>query len=111
VTSLWPYRRRVWYGTSQRRVVSAILRKLVRAPDCEVRAHEASCFGLIAKPDFFAEKPMLYYAVVFFVVALVAALLGFTGIAAGAAGIAKILFFLFLIIAATTLAVGLARRT
>jgi uncharacterized membrane protein YtjA (UPF0391 family) len=54
---------------------------------------------------------MLHYAVVFFVIALIAALLGFTGIAAGAAGIAKILFFLFLIIAATTLAVGLARRT
>ncbi len=54
---------------------------------------------------------MLYYAVVFFVIALVAALFGFTGIAVGAAGIAKILFFLFLIVAATTLAVGLARRT
>jgi uncharacterized membrane protein YtjA (UPF0391 family) len=54
---------------------------------------------------------MLHYAVVFFVIALIAALLGFTGIAAGAAGIAKILFFLFLIVAATTLAVGLARRT
>jgi uncharacterized membrane protein YtjA (UPF0391 family) len=35
---------------------------------------------------------MLHYAVVFFVIALVAALFGFTGLAAGAAGIAKILF-------------------
>ena len=40
---------------------------------------------------------MLYYAVVFFVVALIAAVFGFSGIAAGAAGIAKILFVLFLI--------------
>ena len=40
---------------------------------------------------------MLYYALVFFVIALVAAFLGFGGIAFAAAGIAKILFFLFLI--------------
>jgi uncharacterized membrane protein YtjA (UPF0391 family) len=45
---------------------------------------------------------MLYYAVVFFVIALVAAVFGFGGIAAGAVGIAKILFFVLL---------GLARRT
>ena len=31
---------------------------------------------------------MLYYAVVFFVIAIIAAILGFGGIAAGAAGIA-----------------------
>jgi len=31
---------------------------------------------------------MLHYAVVFFIIALIAALLGFTGIASGAAGIA-----------------------
>ena len=35
---------------------------------------------------------MLHYAVVFFVIALIAAVFGFTGLAAGAAGIAKILF-------------------
>jgi uncharacterized membrane protein YtjA (UPF0391 family) len=40
---------------------------------------------------------MLHYAVVFFVIALIAALFGFGGIAAGAAGIAKILFVVFLI--------------
>ena len=38
---------------------------------------------------------MLHYAVVFFVIALIAALFGFGGIAASAAGIAKILFVLF----------------
>jgi uncharacterized membrane protein YtjA (UPF0391 family) len=41
--------------------------------------------------------PMLHYAVVFFIIALIAALFGFGGIAAGAAGIAKILFVVFLI--------------
>lgn len=40
---------------------------------------------------------MLYYALVFFVVALIAGALGFFGIASDAAWIAKILFFAFLI--------------
>jgi uncharacterized membrane protein YtjA (UPF0391 family) len=39
---------------------------------------------------------MLHYAVVFFVIALIAALLGFGGIAAGAAAVAKILSVVFL---------------
>jgi uncharacterized membrane protein YtjA (UPF0391 family) len=54
--------------------------------------------------------PMLYYAVVFFVIALVAALFGFGGIVAGAVGIAKILFFVFLVIAVASAVMGLARR-
>jgi uncharacterized membrane protein YtjA (UPF0391 family) len=53
---------------------------------------------------------MLYYAVAFFVIALVAALFGFGGIAAGAVGIAKILFFVFVVMAVATLVVGLLRR-
>lgn len=36
---------------------------------------------------------MLKWALIFFVISLVAGLFGFTGIAAGAADIAKILFF------------------
>jgi uncharacterized membrane protein YtjA (UPF0391 family) len=42
---------------------------------------------------------MLHYAVVFFIIAIIAAVLGFGGIAAGAASIAKILFFVFLVLA------------
>ena len=38
---------------------------------------------------------MLRWALIFFVVALIAAGLGFTGLAGAAAGIAKILFWLF----------------
>ena len=45
---------------------------------------------------------MLHYAVVFFIIAIIAAVLGFGGIAAGAAGIAKVLFFVFLILALIT---------
>jgi len=41
---------------------------------------------------------MLNWAVTFLVVALIAALLGFTGIAGTAIGIAKILFYVFLIL-------------
>ena len=40
---------------------------------------------------------MLSWAIGFFIVAIVAAVFGFTGIALGAAAIAKVLFFLFVI--------------
>ena len=53
---------------------------------------------------------MLNYAAVFLVIALVAALLGFTGIAAGAVEIAKILFFVFILLFVASLVVGLIRR-
>jgi len=49
---------------------------------------------------------MLYWAAVFFVIALVGAVLGFSGIATGAAGIAKILFFVFLVLGALSLIFG-----
>jgi len=55
-------------------------------------------------------KKMLQYAVIFLVIALVAALFGFTGIAAGAAEIAKILFFVFVLLFVASLIVGLVRR-
>ena len=50
---------------------------------------------------------MLHYAVVFFLIAIVAAVLGFGGIAVGAAEIAKILFFIFLILFVGSLIWGL----
>ncbi|WP_265942466.1 DUF1328 domain-containing protein [Dechloromonas sp. A34] len=53
---------------------------------------------------------MLHYAVVFFIVALIAALFGFTGIAAGAVEIAKILFFIFILLFVVSLVMGLVRR-
>ena len=53
---------------------------------------------------------MLHYALVFFVVALIAAVFGFGGIAAGAAEIAIVLFFIFLVLFVVSLVAGLFRR-
>jgi uncharacterized membrane protein YtjA (UPF0391 family) len=63
-----------------------------------------SFLSLFQGLDVFKTKgiPMLHYAVVFLVIALIAAVFGFGGIAAGAAGIAKILFVVFLIGAVVT---------
>lgn len=54
---------------------------------------------------------MLRWALIFFVVALIAALLGFTGTAVAAAGIAKILFYLFLVLFLVTMIGHLLRRS
>ncbi|HSI55202.1 MAG: DUF1328 domain-containing protein [Ramlibacter sp.] len=53
---------------------------------------------------------MLHYAVVFLVIALIAAVFGFGGIAASAVGIAKILFIVFLILAVAAFVFGRGRR-
>ncbi len=53
---------------------------------------------------------MLRWAATFFVIAIVSAVLGFGGIAAGASEIARILFFVFLIVFVLTLITGLTRR-
>jgi len=53
---------------------------------------------------------MLYWAIVFFVISLIAALFGFTGIAIAFAGIAKILFFVFVVLFILTLIFGWRRR-
>jgi uncharacterized membrane protein YtjA (UPF0391 family) len=49
---------------------------------------------------------MLYYALMFLLVAIVCAILGFGVLSAAAAGIAKILFFLFLVIFLVSLIMG-----
>jgi uncharacterized membrane protein YtjA (UPF0391 family) len=53
---------------------------------------------------------MLYYMLVFFLLALFAAVLGFTGLSIAFAGIAKLLFFLFLILFLFSLVMHLGRR-
>lgn len=50
---------------------------------------------------------MLKWALVFFVISLVAALFGFGGIASGAAAIAKILFFVAVALFVVFLVLGL----
>jgi uncharacterized membrane protein YtjA (UPF0391 family) len=55
---------------------------------------------------------MLKWSIIFFVVAIIAAVFGFTGIATSAAGIAKILFWTFIVLAIVGAIVSLftARR-
>ena len=50
---------------------------------------------------------MLKWAFMFLVIGLIAALLGFTGIAGASIGIAKVLFFIFMVIFVVLLVAGL----
>ena len=52
---------------------------------------------------------MLHYAWIFLVLAIIAAIFGFGGIAAASVGIAKILFFVFIVLFIISLLFG--RRT
>jgi uncharacterized membrane protein YtjA (UPF0391 family) len=52
---------------------------------------------------------MLGWALTFLVVALIAAVLGFTTIAGAAIGVAKILFFVFLVLFVVSLVMSLVR--
>jgi len=56
------------------------------------------------------ENTMLYYAIVFLIIALVAGFFGFFGIAGLAASIAKILFVIFIILFIVSLVFGRRRR-
>ena len=56
------------------------------------------------------EIVMLHYSVVFLVIALIAAVFGFGGIAAGAVEIAKILFFIFAVMAIVGFVISLVRK-
>lgn len=49
---------------------------------------------------------MLKWSLTFLVIAIIAGILGFTGIAAGAATIAKFLFGIFLVLFLVTLLIG-----
>jgi uncharacterized membrane protein YtjA (UPF0391 family) len=73
----------------------------------ETRWH-GFCFGERSIPRAARNKgsAMLYWAAVFFVIALLAAVFGFGGIAASAVGVAKVLFFVFLILAVISLIFG-----
>jgi len=52
---------------------------------------------------------MLHYAWVFLVIAIIAAVFGFGGIAVASAGIAKVLFYIFLAIFVISLLLGRTR--
>jgi uncharacterized membrane protein YtjA (UPF0391 family) len=53
---------------------------------------------------------MLGWTLTFLVVAIIAGILGFGGVAVASAGIAKILFLVFLVLFAASLIMGLMRR-
>lgn len=53
---------------------------------------------------------MLSWALFFFIVAVIAAIFGFGGIATASAGIAQILFYVFLALFVISLLFSLARR-
>jgi uncharacterized membrane protein YtjA (UPF0391 family) len=53
---------------------------------------------------------MLYWALMFLLVAILAAVFGFTGISLVAAGVAKILFFVFLVLFVVSLVAHVSRR-
>lgn len=52
---------------------------------------------------------MLYYAAVFFVIAIIAAIFGFGGIAGASVGIAQLLFWVFVILFVLSLIFGRRR--
>jgi len=53
---------------------------------------------------------MLYWALMFLVIAILAAIFGFTGISLMAAGVAKIPFYVFVILFVVSLIMHAARR-
>jgi len=50
---------------------------------------------------------MLKWTAIFLLIALVAAIFGFTNVAAGAAAIAKVIFFIFVVLLLVSLVLGL----
>jgi uncharacterized membrane protein YtjA (UPF0391 family) len=67
------------------------------------RRHEAA--ALPRKND-----AMLYWAAAFFVISLIAGLVGFTGISVAAAEIAKLVFFIFLVLFIVSLVASMVTR-
>jgi uncharacterized membrane protein YtjA (UPF0391 family) len=65
---------------------------------------------LAAESQTTRRRAMLHWSLIFLIVALVAALFGFTGIYVAAASIAKILFFVFLVLFIISLFAGGVRR-
>jgi len=66
--------------------------------------HQAGFQALLGYDGTSFEEPtMLYWALVFLVIALIAGLFGFGGVASASAGIAQILFFIFLVLLVVSL--------
>jgi uncharacterized membrane protein YtjA (UPF0391 family) len=74
---------------------------------CGARCVVAPTMSRAARAGGPGDARMLSWTLTFLIVALFAALFGFTGVAEGAASIARILFTLFLILFAVSLIAGL----
>lgn len=53
---------------------------------------------------------MLYWAAVFFLIAIISAMFGFGGVASTAGAMAKVLFYLFVVLFVVSLVAGVGRR-
>jgi uncharacterized membrane protein YtjA (UPF0391 family) len=74
-------------------------------------AAAACCRARVASgPPWKGEQTVLYYALVFLLIAIVAAVFGFGGVAVVSAGIAKILFFVFIVLFLVSLITHMSRR-
>jgi uncharacterized membrane protein YtjA (UPF0391 family) len=78
-----------------------------------MRACEATVSETLVSESRFVEQlqeaTMLYWALVFLVIAIIAGALGFGGIAGAAGGIAQILFYVFLVLLLISLILHFAR--
>jgi uncharacterized membrane protein YtjA (UPF0391 family) len=85
-------------------------RNAIGAPQNPVLRWQNRRAGISASAFWKEKILMLYWALVFLLIAIVAGVLGFGGVAFAAAGLAKILFFVFLIIFLASLVMHLSRR-
>jgi uncharacterized membrane protein YtjA (UPF0391 family) len=105
VAPVWSFRRRATPAYPRNRAkflwhVKCILCEAAFHTFCRTEVRRSLC----------RRKIMLYWALVFFLIALVAAPFGFFGIAAGAASIARILFFVFVVLFLVSLLTGMRPR-
>ena len=82
---------------------------LLRLPGESAELQRRNRVKVSAGPYQLKVDDVLGWVVTFFVIAIIAAVFGFTGIAAGAAAMAKVLFFIFLVVFLVTLVMHLVR--
>jgi uncharacterized membrane protein YtjA (UPF0391 family) len=88
------------------RTASRNFRTPIRAPAPHPFRHPSGMYAAATRKHNVEEFIMFSWAIAFFVIALIAAIFGFGGLAASAAGIAKIIFVVALILAAISFFVG-----
>jgi uncharacterized membrane protein YtjA (UPF0391 family) len=82
------------------------VRLLVQDFDSPYKRSGKHCDDFVTDYQLNQNCLMLRWSVIFFIIAIVAAIFGFGGIAEGAASIAKVLFFIFLVLFVITILFG-----